>query len=171
VESLPLTCEVIADPDFCWAIGVEEAYACVDASASDGVFDPTRSTCTMSDGVVIRFDEPVPLDSFSDDDYTWTFSIEDSDGAECARHEDGDSTALITASGESSTALSGMVGVRVTCPDGGVYVAPNAFDLFECEVGSLPGYSVSGSSDISWSLLGTPDDRFGLFSCADPAVE
>ena len=125
----------------------------------------------MSDGVVIRFDDPVPLDSFADEDYLWSFIIEDSDGAECARHGDGTSTALVTASGEASTAVSGMVGLALTCPNGDSYVAQNAFELLECEVGSLPGYSVSGSSDITWSLLGEPADRFGLFSCSDAATE
>ncbi|TNE87130.1 MAG: hypothetical protein EP330_19370 [Deltaproteobacteria bacterium] len=161
----PLTCDVLADPDFCWAASVDEAYACIPEADSSGTFDATRSTCTLGNGITVVFDEPVPEDPFADsaDDYLWSFTIRDG-GGDCARFVDGDTGySLTTNSGQASTRPYGFAGSTLECPNGDEYTAENLFDLFECEGAVLPGYGYSGN--VSWQLLGGPDGRFFLFEC------
>lgn len=164
-DRTPLTCDVLAADDFCWQTNVDEAYACIPEADSDGTFNGDRSVCTLGNGITIEFVEPVPADPFADsaDDYLWNFTIKDAGGADCATFVDTEfDYGLTTASGTAETRASGF-GMELECPDGEVFYIGNAFDLFECEGGTIPGYGYSGN--VAWQLLGGAEDRFNLFNC------
>ena len=166
-DSLELSCEVIGDENFCWLTSVNEAYACVDTEL-EGVFDEARSTCTYSDGVTITFDQALPDDIMDDDEYQFVFSILAADGSQCARFVESNAGLELTTSGGTFTeTLQGFTGLAIECPTGESYATDDAFALFECESAVFPGFAYSSSdTQLSWSLMGSPEGTFGLINCS-----
>jgi hypothetical protein len=165
-KEVTLTCAVI-ESDWCWSTAVEEAALCLDDEQT-GVWTSDRTSCDYADGSRVDFDTAVPTDVFDNDTWLWSFTVYDGSGAECARFVETDTgLTLTTASGTVSESISGFAAITMTCPGGEELYNNNAFDLFECEGGSLPGYGYSGDADISWSLLGDPrPDEYGqVFTC------
>ena len=58
-DRIEMTCEVLADPELCWAVGIAEAYDCIPDADSSGTFDANREVCTLGNGITVTFDEPV----------------------------------------------------------------------------------------------------------------
>jgi hypothetical protein len=164
-----LTCEVLADPDFCWLTSVEEAYACVDPSL-DGVFDEARSTCTYPDGVTVAFAEPVPEDLFGEENYSFAFDIIGSEGSECASFGETETGFSLTSTGGTfNSGVAGLFGLALECPSGDTYETNDGFSLFECDGAVFPGFMYSGGlGSVSLSLIGSPEGTFGLINCAPP---
>jgi hypothetical protein len=58
-----LTCELLADPNNCWARAASDAAACLASRATPGTLAPDRTTCTWPDGSRVVFDEALPMDT------------------------------------------------------------------------------------------------------------
>lgn len=159
----PLTCETLAPPDNCWRDSVSEAYACIDESLENGTFNADRTVCTWSDGTTATFATAVPADP--DFDYVWDITIA-SGGGQCARYvSDDNSNTLTTASGTTRFGSSGA-SVSLTCPDDSTFVSSDPFALLSCDGDvDLPGHGWASSLQLSFSLLASPEGRFGWINC------
>jgi hypothetical protein len=59
----PLSEAYLADPSNCWATAVTQWATSIPQHAMTATLSTDRSTCTFPDGVVVRFDQPVPADA------------------------------------------------------------------------------------------------------------
>lgn len=81
-----LTCELLQDPNNCWAQAAAETAACLPGVSPVGALAADRASCTFSDGSRVVFDDgPLPLETFELERLAITF---EKDGAECARFVD-----------------------------------------------------------------------------------
>jgi hypothetical protein len=67
-----LTCEVLADPNNCWAAAAAEATSCLPMHATPGTLSADRTQCTWSDGSKVVFDAPLPADTIDLDHLSFT---------------------------------------------------------------------------------------------------
>lgn len=94
-----LTCEVLADPENCWAVAAEELAACMPDRATPAAMAADRGSCTFADGVVVAFDTPLPMDTLDLERLAFTIEV---DGAPCGRFVDTfDNRMELTGSGET----------------------------------------------------------------------
>lgn len=80
-----LTCEVLADPENCWAEAAAELAACMPGRATPAVMAADRGSCTFADGVVVEFDAPLPMDDLDFEGLGFTVLV---DGSPCGRFVD-----------------------------------------------------------------------------------
>ena len=174
-DSEELTCEVLQDPNFCWAIAVNEAYACTANVNMDGVMSADGKTCALDDGSTATFTPALdPMQSVIDIE-ALTIVVSNADG-QCAKFVESDSSGL------SLTTASGTVDVggdastySVDCPNGTTYKSDSPFDLLSCGDGNLfdsklPGTFKSGSFGFfSFGISPKPADvETGFVDCKFP---
>ncbi len=155
-----LTCEVLADPSFCWNVARAEANAC-GASESKGVMSGDGLSCTSLD-TVVRFDAPVLVTEVTDRE-TWGIEVSRG-GNTCLELDDGPlSLALETSSGRVNVSLTLQPEFyRIECPDGSAWEAYDQMALLACKDAdgftSLPGIStVTFGDEFQFGLLPGPD--------------
>jgi len=158
-----LTCEMLADPNFCWNARVAEARACTSDQEIDAISTDDGETCVYPGGPVAILDNPIR--SESDIDIRLDFSIE-RDGMQCMSfREDGDDQIVTTPNG---TARLGGAGTTLIMECGGTTFEGPGFELLEeCGFGELPGQSWSKSSGgFSIGLLPNFEEGFSsVLSC------
>lgn len=148
----PLTCEVLADPGFCWTVGVDEAYLCLDGLDESGLFDADRTTCAFTGGTTVTFDDPVPVEDA--EEWTLAFTVTDPDGGFCARFEGGSDSLLLDTLAGAVTTRATTRSYVVSCPDGTEYLTPDPFGLLDC-VSPVPGHlQILQDGAITVALLG-----------------
>ena len=157
-DSEELTCEVLADPNFCWTIAVSEAYACNAATTCE--FD-TGTTATFTPALEPNFD----IQEF-------TIVVANADG-QCAKLVD-DHNATI-----SLKTKSGTVDVHVAqkdytveCADGTTYATDKPLDLLACGNGVLDNAKLPGTTKTSGSfgITPRPAGATSFVDCAFPAT-
>lgn len=130
-----LTCEILSDPENCWARAAADAVQCLPPGGGGGVLNEDRTVCTFLDGSRVLFDEPLPLRS---DELEWlAFTIE-SDGATCARFVDTFSNRMELEVGSNKAVAERHNAFRLTCQDEGVTYQIDSDGLFACEAGTQP---------------------------------
>jgi hypothetical protein len=77
--SKDLTCDLLADPQNCWASAAAQAAACVGTGSA--TLSADRTTCTWPDGSHVTFDAPLPTDTSQLDHLTF-----DVTGPNCSWH-------------------------------------------------------------------------------------
>lgn len=171
-DSEELTCEVLAQPDFCWTVAVEEAYACTAQTTGDCLLTSDYAGCAYENGITASFSPPMdPMVSVIDIENI-DITVNNTEG-QCARFvEDEQGMTLTTASG--TVDVGGTSSYRVECPDGTVYATDNAFDLLNCGEGGLfdsqlPGSFKSGSGLYrSFGINPAPEDSTGWLDTVFP---
>ena|SRR5687767_9514780 len=158
-----LTCELLADPNNCWAKASAAMAACIPTRATPGTLAADRKTCSFPDGVRVVFDTPLPTDTF--DLERLAFDVE-ANGTRCARFVDTFANRMeLTAGGE--TVISELHPNRdfhLHCPDEDY---ETSFDtLFTCRP---PAYAPTDGFDVTatsfmFSLSATTTPGV-LFSC------
>lgn len=167
-----LTCEWLAG-DNCWKQTANQATSCLPPESESGVLSADNSTCTYPSGAVVTFTPPLvfPLQS----NPTWNFTIT-TGGQPCLHYEDSNGGFELTVADQTvSEGLSGAMGMRITCPDGVTHSTSNALGLLGCDsdsglfFGGLPGNSwSSGTTSVSFSLLGAGPSALQMFDCVRP---
>lgn len=95
-----LTCELLAEPDNCWAEAASAFAACL--PQPQGVLAPDRASCTFPDGVRVVFEPALPVSGLDLDHVAVTVLA--SGGDECGRFVDtGMNRQELTAGGETVT--------------------------------------------------------------------
>lgn len=157
----PLTCEVLANPSFCWNVARIEANAC-GSSATIGTMSPDGLSCTSPDSVV-SFDAPVLIDEVLDRE-AWRFEVA-RDGITCLGLDDGPlSLALETSSGRVSVQFTLQPEFyRIECPNGSAWEAFDQMALLACKDAdgftSLPGISKTTIGDeFQFGILPGPEN-------------
>jgi hypothetical protein len=159
-----LTCELLADPENCWAVAAEELAACMPARATPAVMAADRGSCTFSDGVVVVFDDPLPMDNLELEGLGFTVEV---DGAPCGRFVDTFNNRM-ELTGSSETVVSELHPgslFHLHCGQGDF---ETAFDtLFTCAGEGIPaptdGFEVTATTfQFTITSVTTPGT---LFSC------
>ena len=156
-----LTCELLANPDNCWAAAAEAMAACMPARATPATLEADRMSCTFGDGVRVVFDQPLAMTTDQLDGLG--FSIEDADG-ECARFIDTFQNRM-ELTGDGQTVVSELRAGTFTlqCPDQDF---ESDFDLlFDCAAMGAPpptdGFDVTATTfTFSLSSITTPGELF-----------
>ncbi len=152
--------------DNCWRTTVEAAIACVPEGGVLGTFDADRTTCTGTDGTVIRFATPTPEKITGDE--VWDFDVE-ADGETCFSYlMDDEGLVGVTSAGTFEETRQAAT-VSLACPDGSVYTI-GAFDMLQCDWDTLPGivtWSTMGT--VSFELGGNPGAIGTVFTCSPAA--
>ena len=158
-----LTCDVLANPNNCWAAFAAEIASCLPEDEI-GVLAGDRSECTFSDGSVVRFGSPLPQQATSLGSLNYTT---ERDGEVCGTFVDTfDNRMEIYVDDQLVVAeLVGGREFRLECP-GGTFTS--SFDmLFDCAAEGAPpptdGFRVEPDLvEMSISAITTPGV---LFSC------
>lgn len=160
----PLTCEVLADPGFCWNIARLEANACGD-SENHGVMSGDGLRCTSQE-IAVEFSEAV-LQAQVTDRELWDFKISRGGKTCLDLHDDETSLSVSTRSGTTGFELTEEPSFvyRMTCPNGSSWEATDRDALLLCRdsegLTTLPGRSVvTVGSDFQFGLLPGPDSLF-----------
>lgn len=147
-----LTCEVLADPNFCWNVAVTEAKACLADTPAPCEVLPEGTTCLFSDGIRADFAPPLRRGVSLNDTEVVTVTVRRPDFSVCALLRDDrlNDVQLQTASG-SALVRPQLNNFEVECPDGTTYQTTAPLDLLSCVDGpqtsqSLPGAFRSGIS-------------------------
>ena len=159
-----LTCELLEDPDNCWAEAAALAAACLPPASETGVLSADRASCTFADGTRILFD--VPLPDFTDDLESFGFTIE-SGGAECASFVDTFANRMELEAGGQLVISQLHAGSQfeLRCGDGQSYTSD--FDLlFDCAPGSQPTDGFSVEPDLVTFMIISVNTPGELFRCA-----
>lgn len=168
-----LTCEVLADPNFCWTVAVEEAYACTANADTYGLISASGRACAFDDGSTATFTPALDPRQNITDIGAMTIVVSDEFG-QCAKFVDYDDSYM------SLTTASGSVDVggdedsyKIECSDGTTYKSRSPRDLISCGDGSiqdsrLPGtFKSGGGGFVTFSI--TPKPRgieYGFVDCA-----
>lgn len=160
----PLTCDVFADPGFCWNVARAEAYACA-GDFGTGTMTDGGMACVSGD---VRVDFDVALTEGAVIDTDITGLQVSSGGQECAALEDTDTTfVLTTASGTVRISFEGLSRYAISCPDGSAWETTDVEGLFSCVDGegisTLPGTS-KFSAGTQWGFAILPGGE-NLFQC------
>jgi len=155
-----LTCEVLADPSFCWNVARAEASAC-GSNQNVGMMSADGLSCTSPE-TVVRFDAPITIDDVPDRE-NWGIEVSRA-GKTCLELDDGSmSLSLKTAAGTVDVSLTlEPEYYRIECPNGGVWEATDQLALLACKDAngftSLPGISTTTiGDDFQFGLLPGPD--------------
>jgi len=158
-----LTCEVLADEGNCWATAAAELAACMPGRATPAELAIDRVGCRFADGVVVAFDEPLPMDTQQLEGLG--FTVLSSDGTECGRFVDTFMNRMeLTGGGETVVSeLHPGSEFHLHCPgqDFGT-----AFDtLFDCAGMGIPaptdGFEVTATSfAFTVTSVNTPGELF-----------
>lgn len=167
-----LTCDVLADPGFCWTLGLQEAYSCTDG-AGTGVMSSDGLTCTAAiegsmDSLVVEFQDPVVEGQVIERD-DWVFGVSRA-GEACLSFENVmDDFVLTTDRGTVAVVVrvENEPLLRVSCPSGDVWEATDIEGLLMCrnadDVTSLPGqFTTTIGPEFDVGLLPSSDR---LFAC------
>jgi len=156
--------------DNCWKMTAAEATACLPPTTETGVLSADNKSCAYTSGAQVTFAPalvlPIP------DNADWNFTITNG-GADCLHFESSKAGLKLVVAGHTvNEGLSGVAGLKITCPDGTAYANANALSLLDCgadaglSLGGFPGNSWSSSdSSVSVGLIGTSDDSLPLFDC------
>ncbi len=167
-----LTCEVLADPNFCWTVAVEEAYACTANAQRYGLISQSGRACSFDDGNTATFTPALdPLQSSTDIDAI-TIVVTDEFG-QCAKFVDmGDSFMSLTTASGTVDVGGDRRAYKVECSDGTTYKSTSPMDLISCGDGSiqdsrLPGTFKSGGGGlISFGISPKPEGiEYGFVDC------
>lgn len=174
-DSEELTCEVLADPNFCWAIAVNEAYACNAEAMTDGQISADGKTCEFESGTTATFSPA--LDPMQDifDIESMTVTLSNADG-QCAKLVEDDSSGISLTTASGTVDVGGSINsYTVDCPNGTTYKSDAPFDLLNCGDGNLfnsglPGTTKSGSGTfISFGISPRPEGvETGFVDCRFP---
>jgi hypothetical protein len=162
-SSASLTCELLADPDNCWARAAAAAAACLPATAEVAVLAADRASCTFSDGTRVVFDGPLATDTM--DLERFAFTIE-SGGTTCARFVDTFANRMELEAGGLSVVSELHPGgsFDLHCP-GTTYEAD--FDLlFECQPSYPPTDGFSAAPNVVTFTVVSVNTPGELFRCA-----
>lgn len=173
-DSEELTCEIMASPDFCWAVAAAEAYACNAAATTDGLISEDGKTCEFESGTTATFSPALDRTQDLFDIEPLTITLSDADG-QCAKLVDNDDGfTLKTASGTVDVGGS-INSYTVDCPDGTTYKSENPLELLSCGDGGLlsngmPGTTKSGGERfVSFGISPKPADvETGFVDCEFP---
>lgn len=163
----PLTCEIIADPENCWAATAAEIAACLPPNTEIGEFAADRTRCTYGDGTEVVFDEALPDSTFDLERFGFTVNT---GGAFCARVVDTFENRIEIESANRSAVAQLRRDFELICGGGPTYESD--FDLlFECAGQGAPpptdGFDVTPDEVFfQISSVTTPGD---LFRCRLPA--
>ena len=169
-DSEELTCEVLASPDFCWKVAVDEAYACTIDTMDDCIMSADGKTCTYDEGIEATFSPALDPEVSIIDFDSLAVTIKDAQGAQCAKFVDNDESGFELTTATGTVTVGGTSTYKVECQDATVYATDKPFDLLSCGDGglfnsSLPGSFKSGSGQSF--VLGPspqPEGAFGLVS-------
>ncbi len=116
----PLTPDYLADPGNCWAVAVAQLAACMPLRGSSAKLSADRSTCTFADGVVVTFEQPVPLDAPEAGLFAW--HVDSPTVGECGRvAADLGADGRFAGSSGSTLAVSAQTDASVTIYPNDVY--------------------------------------------------
>lgn len=156
-----LTCEILSDPDNCWARAAAAAADCLPPATETGVLAADRASCSFSDGTRVVFDEPLPADNFGLERFAFTV---EKGGASCARFVDTFMNRMELQAGTLGAVSELHPGgdFHLHCAGGPTYESD--FDLlFTCPAGTAPtdGFEVTPDSVTFWlSSVATPGELF-----------
>jgi len=160
-----LTCEYLADPANCWAAAAAAAKACLPEATETGTLSADRASCSFTDGTRIVFDDALPNDTM--DLERFGFTIETSDGSNCARFLDTFENRMELEGGGHSAVSQLHPGGKFELSCGGGKSYKSDFDLlFECASGTQPTDGFEVTADLVTFMIisvSTPGD---LFRCA-----
>jgi hypothetical protein len=173
-DSEELTCEVLADPNFCWAVAVAEAYECNATAITDGQISADGKTCEFDNGATATFSPALDRTQEIFDIDTMTVTLSNADGL-CAKLADNEAgLSLKTASGTVDTGGSAN-NYTVDCPNGTTYKSDKPFELLSCGGGTLfnsklPGTSKGGGGNfITFGISPKPEGvETGFVECRYP---
>jgi hypothetical protein len=159
----PLDCALIEGPN-CYNQMIT-GLSCVPPEEERGVLSADRTSCDYADGTRVIFLDPAPSTL---ENITWHFALE-KNGARCFEYEGLGRKTRYT-SGNETTRLEATAGgsMDLTCSDGKLYRAPDAFAVLDCA--TVFGSSYQASPDeVSFSFIGL--DGAGraqrdMFDCA-----
>jgi hypothetical protein len=146
-----LDCAWLAGDASCFHASLAAAAQDCPINAPEGMLSADRTKCTFSNGAVVTFATPFPLDAAAP---LPDFSVETDGGGPCL------SAAFLANGGRSITTSAGTTSVEVdpstetvtlTCPDGTRYSGAGA-SVSPCD---FPGISIGGPVDIIIQLAGT----------------
>ncbi len=167
-DSEELTCEVLAAPDFCWTVAVDEAYAC-NTATTVGELSADGKTCEFDTGLTATF-TPALEPTF--DVQEFTIVVTNADG-ECAKLVDDHNSTI------SLKTKSGTVDVHVAqkdytieCPNGTTYATDKPLDLLACANGVLDNAKLPGTTKTSGSfgIYPRPTGAASFVDCAFPVT-
>jgi hypothetical protein len=165
----PLDCAWLAG-DNCWKTTVAAAAACVPDASTRGTLSADGKTCAYASGTTVDFATPVTLPLDVANQPAWDFTVT-TGGQQCLTYDSTPNSDLALSVGGMTVSEKGAgLALQVTCPDGSQYVAPNAFDLFNCTTTSIftdgPGDEDSGSdTSVNLALLNGTSMPLSVFDC------
>lgn len=164
-----LDCKWLAGDNCLKATG-NAAQGCLPPSTATGTMSADGATCTYASGQVVTFTPaltfPIP------DSPTWNVTVT-SAGQTCLHYQEtaGGDFSLTVGGQTFTTAATGAIGIRFTCPDGTSYANSNALNLLSCPGGftAMPGSAWSSSdSSVSLTLTGMSSSDLPVFDCSKP---
>jgi hypothetical protein len=161
-SSSKLTCDLLKDPENCWAEAALAAAECFPVGEV-GVLAADRASCTFSDGTRVVFDSPLPTSTFDLEELALTI---ERDGATCARFVDTFQNRMELTAGDDVVVSELHSGgeFHLHCGDGHTYEA--SFDhLFDCAGEGAPaptdGFIVDPSQvQLTLASISTPTPIF-----------
>jgi len=160
-----LTCEVLQDPENCWAKAAGAMRACLPGLPAMGTLSADRTSCTFPGGARVVFDTALP--STTEQLETFGFTAFDASGAECGSFLDSFQNHMHLEAGGSLAVSELHAGSEFHLHCGGGPSYEGDFDvLFTCPAFSAPtdGFSVAPAQvSFTISAVTTPGE---LFRCA-----
>jgi hypothetical protein len=157
-----MTCELLADPDNCWAQTVAATAACLPSPATATLATDRRS-CSFADGTRIVFDEALPYDYMDVERFAFTIEV---DGATCARFEIGNEPTMELEAGPHSVHVEAERegDYYLQCADGSSYSAPFA-KAIDCPAGGVPSVGFDVSIGLVTFAVSSATVQGELFRC------
>jgi hypothetical protein len=164
VPTETLSCEVIQDPENCWADAAADVAACVPAGEV-GVLAPDRASCTFSDGSRVVFDQPMPEFDTGFIDFESLGITFEKNGSTCARFVDTFQNRMELEAGDKAAVSELHAGgdFHLHCEGGPSYATDFSTMLTECGTGPTDGFSVEPVVEFRIVSVATPDP---IFQCA-----
>lgn len=158
-EPEPLTCDLLADPDNCWASTAAALAECLPGPAAVGVLAADRASCSFSNGAVVQFESPLP--NTTDELERLAFTIE-LDGSTCGSFVDTFENRQELEAGGSSV-FAQLRSETFTLDCGGSSYETSFSSLFDCQPGTQPTDAFSlepALVSFSISSVATPGELF-----------
>jgi len=158
--------------DNCWKATASLAGDCLPPMSATGALSADGSTCTYVTGEEITFNPPLVLPL--PDQPKWNFTVKSNNGSACLSYaDDANGGITLTVKGQTvKETAQGMLGLKLSCPDGTSYANSNAFSLLECPDAGLfdylPGASWSDSNtsvSLGLTATGGASSELPVFSC------